>query len=549
MKKILSILMLLVMALVCQTAAAQQNNQQKDKDKGKGKSASQLTKSFIDYIGKNNSGTSNLAQKRTSRPATVTRDSIAAEEEDSFGDEFESFRKRAFREYESFRDEANADYAQFMEQAWKEFSPSPAKPKPKDEEVPPVVLDEQEQAKPVESKPVVIKEALTPPVPEPQPAPVSPIPEQPDAAANYKTFTCFGTEMKVRFEDDMTFRIAKLSEKEVANAWKKLATKEYNNLIRDCLQLRVDYQLSDWAYLQMLFKMGEACVGAGNEATLLTAFVYCQTGYQMRLAFADNATKLVLLYASKHFIYGQDYFFIDGEYYYAFNTTGESKMQVCEASFPQEKALSLWVPTAQKFQMQPSEERLLQSKRYEDVQARISVNKNLIDFYETYPTSTLGDNFMLRWVMYANTPMDETIKQQLYPQLREELKGYSELEAMERLLNWVQTGFVYQYDENVWGSDRAFFAEETFYYPYCDCEDRSIMLSRLVRDLLGLKCVLVYYPGHLAMAVHFNEDVKGDFFELNGERFVVADPTFINARVGRTMTGMNSSEATVILLQ
>ena len=75
------------------------------------------------------------------------------------------------------------------------------------------------------------------------------------------------------------------------------------------------------------------------------------------------------------------------------------------------------------------------------------------------------------------------------------------------------------------------------------------MLSRLVRDLLGLKCVLVYYPGHLAMAVHFNEDVKGDFFELNGERFVVADPTFINARVGRTMTGMNSSEATVILLQ
>ena len=350
--------------------------------------------------------------------------------------------------------------------------------------------------------------------------------------------------MKVRFEDDQAFRIAKLSEKEVANTWKKLASKDYNNLIRDCLLLRVEHQLSDWAYLNMLFKMGEACVG-GNEGVMLAAFVYCQSGYKMRLAFAGN--QLVLLYASKHFIYGKDYFWIDSEYYYPFN--GEGKMQVCEASFPQEKPLSLWVPTDQKFQVALTPERTLQSRRYEDVQARISVNKNLIDFYETYPTSSLAENFMLRWAMYANTPMDATVKEQLYPTLREELKGYSELEAMERLLNWVQTGFVYEFDEKVWGNDRAFFAEETLYYPYCDCEDRSIMLSRLVRDLLGLKTVLVYYPGHLAMAVHFNEDVQGDYLTLNGERFVVCDPTYINARVGRTMPGMNNAEATVILLE
>ena len=137
MKKIVSILMLLLLTFVSQTAIAQQNGQQNDqqKDKNKGKSVKQLTKSFVDYIGKNNSNTSNLAQKRSSRPATVTRDSISIEDENSFEDEFSSFRKRAFREYESFRDEANAEYAEFMEKAWKWFTPSPAKPKPKDEEV------------------------------------------------------------------------------------------------------------------------------------------------------------------------------------------------------------------------------------------------------------------------------------------------------------------------------------------------------------------------------------------------------------------------------
>lgn len=95
--------------------------------------------------------------------------------------------------------------------------------------------------------------------------------------------------------------------------------------------------------------------------------------------------------------------------------------------------------------------------------------------------------------------------------------------------------------------DRAFFAEETLFYPYCDCEDRFILFSRLVRDLLGLDVMLVYYPGHLATAVAFGEEVKGDCLLLDGRKFTVCDPTYIGAPVGRTMPGMDNAEATVIL--
>ena len=112
----------------------------------------------------------------------------------------------------------------------------------------------------------------------------------------------------------------------------------------------------------------------------------------------------------------------------------------------------------------------------------------------------------------------------------------------------MQTAFVYEYDDKVWGEDRAFFAEETLYYPYCDCEDRSILFSRLVRDLLGLDVILVYYPGHLATAVCFNSEVKGDYITLNGRRFVVCDPTYIGAPVGCTMPSMDNKAAKVILL-
>lgn len=121
--------------------------------------------------------------------------------------------------------------------------------------------------------------------------------------------------------------------------------------------------------------------------------------------------------------------------------------------------------------------------------------------------------------------------------------------AVEQLLNWVQTAFIYEYDDKIWGKDRTFFPEETLYYPYSDCEDRAILFTRLVRDILGLECLLVYYPGHLASAVCFNEETNGDHIILNGKKYTICDPTYINAPVGITMPGMDNKIAKVILLQ
>ena len=151
--------------------------------------------------------------------------------------------------------------------------------------------------------------------------------------------------------------------------------------------------------------------------------------------------------------------------------------------------------------------------------------------------------------MYANTPLSKQAQRTLYPALKQAISGKSQYEAGSRLLNFVQTAFVYEYDDKVWGCDRAFFADETLYYPYCDCEDRSILFSRLVRDLLGLKVVLIYYPGHLATAVCFTENVNGDYISMNGKRYTICDPTYIGAPIGATMPKMDNQKAKVILLE
>jgi hypothetical protein len=70
----------------------------------------------------------------------------------------------------------------------------------------------------------------------------------------------------------------------------------------------------------------------------------------------------------------------------------------------------------------------------------------------------------------------------------------------------------------------------------------------MIRDLLGLDVVLLYYPGHLATAVCFNDDVQGDYLVIGGKKYIVCDPTYIGASIGRTMPKMDNSKAKVLLL-
>ena len=535
---------LLVMVLVW--AAVSVCNPISAQTKTKKKSTIQLSKQYVKYAKDKAKGKKQLAQKRSNDPATVTRDSAGQEKPKTFEDVYNEFRQQAQRDYENFRDEANRQYAEFVKEAWKQYKVMPAIPKPKDEEKPPVVIKDEERQKPIEDKPLPIKDTITPPAPEPQPVPVAPIREQPKPAEKHVSFMVYGTDMKVRFNDDQRFVLTDCSEQSVGDMWQQLSGKDYNNTIRDCLELRITKRLSDWAYLNMLSKMAEACLGKGNAATLLTAYIFCQSGYQMRLARVGEQLKL--LFGTEHIIYGKGFYRIDDVDYYMYDGE-EEHLHICNVAFPQEKPLSLLVPQQQDFAVVKSPERTLKSDLFVDMNVKVCVNKNLIDFYSNYPTSMINSNFITRWAMYANSPMDQTVKDGLYSVLREKLKGRSELSSMEHLLNWLQTAFVYEYDDKVWGCDRAFFAEESLFYPYCDCEDRSILLSRLVRDLLGLKVILVFYPGHLAMAVHFTQEVKGDYIMLDGKKYVICDPTYINAPVGKTMPRMNNKEATVILLE
>ena len=508
---------------------------------------------------------------------------------------FAAERQKMYENFNKFRQEALKNYADYVRKAWKDYKANPAVEAPKDEMVKPQFApgaeeqtaswfsklfgldkrkarkaqkqakpDAQPDAKPAErsSVSVQVDEVIKPEPAIPQPQPQIAVEPRQEKANDYMTFSVFGTECKVRIGNNCRFRLRDVSSGAVADAIANVFPgQQFENMLSDCLEERKRHGFSDWAYYQMLLALTNKFYGNTSEGVLCQAFLYSQSGYKMRLA--HDANKLYMLAATRHFIFNKQFYVLDGDWYFLLGGDKVEQLGICEASFPNESSLSLQISAAQLLADNPTMKRTITSRFNGDFSFTITSNKNYIDFFETYPSSTVNNNFMTRWSMYANTPLEKGIREQLYPPMKAKLQGLSQREAVQQLLWWMHGEvdlegqikqadcFLYNYDETVWGVDRAFFGEETLFYPYCDCEDRSILLSHLVRDLLDLDVVLVHYPGHLAMAVNFTEPLEGnfDYVTVDGRQFVICDPTFIGGHVGDTMTGCENQPITVILLK
>lgn len=460
----------------------------------------------------------------------------------NFIEDYENFKKGAKEKYSSFREECNREYAEFLRSAWDWYEGKAPFPLPKDEKPVPPRPYEQREGEPVETSPVEVPVIEA----EPQPKPIEPIRETPTPDTDYFTVDFYGIKPKVRLPETAQLKLTECTPDELADAWQALSTEEMNNAIRDCLETRIRYRLSDWAYLQFLDRLSRQYCSDRNGATLLMAFLFCQSGYQMRLA--QDGRRLIMLFGSKHIIFEKGYYELDGSMFYVFGDEPGESARICSASFEGEEPLSLYISQAQNLGETSAPDRNITTDAIA-MSATARVPKELISFYNDYPTSLLGDNVMTRWAMYAQTPLSPLTKAVLYPGLRKGIEGCSKKDAAEKLLYWVQMGLVYEYDDKVWGHDRAFFAEESLFYPYADCEDRSILYSRLIRDLLGLDVALIYYPGHLATAVKFDTEVEGDAMIIDGDRYIVCDPTYIGAPVGAQMPDLEYDKAQAIVLK
>lgn len=459
-----------------------------------------------------------------------------------------------------YRNRINMEYAEFMRAAWEEFGheqpiPVPSFPEPPVPETAP--LDDTPSDDNLE-----ISEVKEPSLPLSTPIPVlpdlynsnfpkenNPVPDvMPEIAVptvkpvrRGVEISFYGEKCEIPFDNKLRFHLNGIDEKNVADAWVRLSDPSSVETVQACVDLKHQLTLPDWGYVLFLEQFSSAIFpNDENEARLLTMFLLTQSGYKVRIG--RNGDELVVLLPFKDKMYNRRFIYMDGLSYYLLNQSSDyASTYVFNKEFPNEQVFTLAMPRLPEL---PEEEIIkgpFRSSFGSEIKLNVTLNKNLIDFLNDYPLNS-------NWNLYADASLSDGLKEQLYPELKAAIEGKQTVEAANILLRFVQKAFEYQVDEEQFGIERALFGDETFYYPFSDCEDRAILYSSLIRDLLGLDVALVYYPGHLATAVVFKDDVRGDHFMVDGKKYTVCDPTYINSNVGMAMPQYKTSSAEIIKL-
>lgn len=361
--------------------------------------------------------------------------------------------------------------------------------------------------------------------------------------------TVNGIEVTLRCPKTGSLKLGGTSEKEVASAWAELASFPFDNLLRDLSRVREVLKMSDWSLVCAIDGVSEALYGTEDspEAVLFQAYVLNRFGFLLSLGRSGDGALHKLLSVDMGLI-GFPAYTIEGRDYYLFDKSAGSYLSTVRLGLNGERPLHIMMNTDELFYSDFSDKKHYVSQRYPEVSVEVASDKSRMAYYDGYPDYFSDGDVKTSFYYHAMIPLSDEVRDMVYPVLRQKIRGKSELEAVNMLLNFVQTAFNYEYDNVMWGKERYLYADEIWYYDFSDCEDRSILFSRLVRDLVGLKVALVYWPGHLSCAVRFSSPVSGTYFNVDGDSYVSCDPTFIGAGVGAVMDAVKNLPATLIML-
>lgn len=461
---------------------------------------------------------------------------------------FDSTLNKHNQAFTKYRDSINNAFSTYLLKEWEQYSFNEYiqdyfKPEPKPITDTTISLSSTNlpHIEPLPEPPISTPIPLITPVSETKPIiqPIIPNTQKPTPPKNLFAFNYYGVNCEVNLPSTIEIEIKNTTKKEIKRVWDILSSETYDNYITDCIHYRDKLQLCDWGTYQFIVLTSQGYFGNQdcNESALFQIYALSQLGYKVRLGMQGD--RLIPLIAFNQQIFSKPYILIDSKEFYCLSTTIKNNgIEICDFEFPNEQCASLHVSSLPILPYNPSNKRHIKSSAYPYVTAHISVNNNLIHFFNSYPNCS--------WELFAEASLSTDVKEQLYPDLEKIIHNLSEKDAANILLNLIQTGFEYKTDDEQFGKEKTFFGDEPFYYPYCDCEDRSILFAILVKDLLNLDIVLLDYPTHIATAVCFNEVIPGDYFNLDGKKYIICDPTYIGAPIGKSMPDMLKISAKIL---
>lgn len=128
----------------------------------------------------------------------------------------------------------------------------------------------------------------------------------------------------------------------------------------------------------------------------------------------------------------------------------------------------------------------------------------------------------------SKIPVSKELEKSLLLTFEELIEGLSHQQALEVLMAFCSTEFRHKNDFLVHRREVFAHPEQTFYYQWSDCEDRSILLGYLNRKLLGLETVVVVTEDHVFAGIEVLPKVGMEAphtFAWQGKSYTIFDPS------------------------
>ncbi|GJM31847.1 MAG: hypothetical protein DHS20C18_08480 [Saprospiraceae bacterium] len=313
-----------------------------------------------------------------------------------------------------------------------------------------------------------------------------------------------------------------VKEEEMLAYYKALEGTNYQVLLNALNENKINHQLNDWLYFELMRKALHQIMTDNPPLTveLMSWFLLSKAGFDTRLTYIKN----------KAFVYActeDDVFEVpmieeNGKTFVNLSNI-EQKTNAKQALYmlnfiPNSagRSFSFYLKQLPWLKVQPDNKYFVFQCRNQKYELKVTIDRTIKDIMRAYPIISEKE--------YMEVPLSATIRNSLIPQLKTFLREKTEREALELLVAFTRSSFQYKEDKEYFGRSKPMIADEVFHYPYSDCEDRSALFFRLVKELLDLPMIIVAYPDHLTIGVAMQQ-ASGSAVRYKDKLYFICDPT------------------------
>ncbi|MCP3925930.1 MAG: hypothetical protein GY714_25475 [Desulfobacterales bacterium] len=459
-------------------------------------------------------------------------------------EEFEQYQKEQIGDFKKYKDERDGDFIKFLKHNWKEYDVLDGKKR--DKKPKPVVIPKatpKKVPKNVISKAKKIKKVVVPKFVQKKPVIKKPqVKIEPQKKLDIIKMSFYSTDFTVFVDPKYKMSpIYTINKKAISDFWEKMSHSEYESFLKQVLSYKKQLKLNDWGYHYFLLNIAKKIVNQDTYAKLFVWFMSTKSGYETRVGYDKD--KIYFLLPSKSKLYSIPFLTLSGKRYYAVSFDSKPdkfrSIYTYAGKYPKSnKQMDYTLSDLPAFKKNLRKKYLRFKYDRKNYNVSALYNKNLVKYFEYYPQTDLK--------IYFEAKVPAETRYSLLKEFKSILKNKNEVEAVSILLRFVQKAFPYKTDDKQFGREKYLLPGEMLSYQFSDCEDRSIFFAYLVKELVGLNVVGLFYPGHVATAVQFNSKVPGDFVKSNNNKFVVCDPTYINAGIGMAMPHFKNKKPSII---